>query len=135
MVGAFAMGSFMLIIACILATHPAKSSGASSGPTSAGIACIIMTYAEAFSYNMSWGPVPWLYVGEIFSSRTRELGVTVGAASQWLFNFMMSQITPHAISNICWRMFLMFAIFNYAIIVYSWFVLAFLSARKRKLTC
>ena len=134
MVGAFAMGSFMLIIACILATHPAKSSGASSGPTSAGIACIIMTYAEAFSY-MSWGPVPWLYVGEIFSSRTRELGVTVGAASQWLFNFMMSQITPHAISNICWRMFLMFAIFNYAIIVYSWFVLAFLSARKRKLTC
>ncbi|OKO98388.1 Quinate permease [Penicillium subrubescens] len=87
------------------------------------IACIIMTYAEAFSYNMSWGPLPWLYVGEIFSSRTRELGVTVGAASQWLFNFMMSQVTPHAINNIGWRMFLMFAIFNYAIIVYSWFVL------------
>jgi hypothetical protein len=123
MVGAFAMGSFMLIIACILATHPAKTNSTSSGPTSAGIACIIMTYAEAFSYNMSWGPLPWLYVGEIFSSRTRELGVTVGAASQWLFNFMMSQVTPHAINNIGWRMFLMFAIFNYAIIVYSWFVL------------
>lgn len=123
MVGAFAMGSFMLIIACILATHPAKTTGASSGPASAGIACIIMTYAEAFSYNMSWGPLPWLYVGEIFSSRTRELGVTVGAASQWLFNFMMSQVTPHAISNIGWRMFLMFAIFNYVIIVYSWLVL------------
>lgn len=58
MVGAFAMGSFMLIIACILATHPAKTSGASSGPTSAGIVCTIMTDAEAFSYNMSWGPIP-----------------------------------------------------------------------------
>ncbi|CEO60911.1 Putative MFS sugar transporter [Penicillium brasilianum] len=123
MVGAFAMGSFMLIIACILATHPANTNSTSSGPSSAGIACIIMTYAEAFSYNMSWGPLPWLYVGEIFSSRTRELGVTVGAASQWLFNFMMSQVTPHAINNIGWRMFLMFAIFNYAIIVYSWLVL------------
>jgi hypothetical protein len=44
-------------------------------------------------------------VGEIFSSRTREVGVAVGAASQWLFNFMMSQITPHAISNIKWRIF------------------------------
>ena len=84
---------------------------------------IIMTYAEAFSYNMSWGPLPWLYVGEIFSSRTREVGVAVGGASQWLFNFMMSQVTPHAIDNIGWRMFLMFAIFNYAIIVYSWFFL------------
>ncbi|EAW11312.1 putative MFS sugar transporter [Aspergillus clavatus NRRL 1] len=121
MVGAGAMGSFMLIIACVLATHPTPSTmTTTTGTTPAGIAMIIMTYAEAFSFNMSWGPLPWLYVGEIFSSRTREVGVTVGAASQWLFNFMMSQVTPHAISNIGWRMFLMFAIFNYAIIGYSW---------------
>ncbi|KAI9926795.1 hypothetical protein AWENTII_011425 [Aspergillus wentii] len=124
MVGAGAMGSFMLIIACVLATHPTKSSDSgSTGPTSAGIAMIIMTYAEAFSFNMSWGPLPWLYVGEMFSSRTRTIGVAVGAASQWLFNFMMSQVTPHAINNIGWRMFLMFAIFNYAIIGYSWLFL------------
>ncbi|KAE8149519.1 general substrate transporter [Aspergillus avenaceus] len=123
MVGAFAMGTFMLIIACVLATHPTKSGENNSSPTSAGIAMIIMTYAEAFSFNMSWGPLPWLYVGEIFSNRTREVGVAAGAASQWLFNFMMSQVTPHAITNIKWRMFLMFAIFNYAIIVYSWFFL------------
>ncbi|KAL4817458.1 general substrate transporter [Aspergillus spinulosporus] len=120
MAGAFAMGSFMLIIACVLATHPTSSDGADSGATPAGIAMIIMVYAEAFSFNMSWGALPWLYVGEIFSSRLREVGVTVGAASQWLFNFMMSQVTPHAINNIGWRMFLMFAIFNYAIVVYSW---------------
>ena len=37
-----------------------------------------------------------------------------------MFNFVMSQITPHAIANIGWQTFLMFAIFNYAIIVYSW---------------
>lgn len=122
MVGAFAMGSFMLIIAIVMATHP-TSTASTGGTSKAGIAMIIMTYAEAFSYNMSWGPLPWLYVGEIFSSRTREVGVAVGGASQWLFNFMMSQITPHAIDNIGWRMFLMFAIFNYAIIVYSWFFL------------
>lgn len=36
---------------------------------------------------------------------------------------MMSQITPYAIDNIGWRTFLMFAIFNYAIIFYSYFVL------------
>ena len=36
---------------------------------------------------------------------------------------MMSQITPYAIDNIGWRTFLMFAVFNYAIIFYSFFVL------------
>ena len=36
---------------------------------------------------------------------------------------MMSEITPYAIANIGWRTFLMFAIFNAAIVVYSWWVL------------
>ncbi|KKY24385.1 putative mfs sugar [Phaeomoniella chlamydospora] len=120
MLGAFAMGSFMLILALVVATHTPKASG---GVTSAGIAAIFIIYAEAFSFNMSWGPLPWLYIGEIFPSRIREIGVGLGAASQWLFNFMMSQITPHAIENIAWKTFLMFAIFNYAIIFYSHFIL------------
>ena len=123
MAGAAAMGTFMLIIACIVATHEPSATAAQQGATAAGIAAVTMIYAEAFSFNMSWGPLPWLYLGEIFSSRTREIGVAVGAASQWLFNFVMSQMTPHAIANIGWRTFLIFAIFNYAIIIYSWMFL------------
>lgn len=119
--GAFAMGSFMLIIAIIVATQPPDPDAA--GITHAGAAGIAMVYLEAISFNMSWGPLPWLYIGEIFPNRIREIGVAFGAASQWLFNFMMSQITPHAIATIGWKTFLMFAIFNYAIIVYSYFVL------------
>jgi sugar porter (SP) family MFS transporter len=123
MAGAFAMGSFMLIISCIVATHPPSSDSSNHTASSAGIAAILMTYAEAFSFNMSWGPLAWLYIGEIFSNRTREVGVAVGAASQWLWNFIMSQVTPHAIANIGWRTFLMFAIFNYAIVAYSYLIL------------
>jgi sugar porter (SP) family MFS transporter len=119
--GAFAMGCFMLVIAVIVATHPPKASA--TNITASGAAGIAMVYLEAFSFNMSWGPLPWLYIGEIFPSRIREIGIATGAASQWLFNFIMSQITPNAIANIGWRTFLMFAIFNYAIIVYSWVLL------------
>ena len=96
--GAFAMGCFMLIIAIIVATHPPKAGA--TGIVSSGAAGIAMVYLEAFSYNMSWGPLPWLYIGEIFPSRIREIGIATGAASQWLWNFVMSQITPHAIANI-----------------------------------
>jgi sugar porter (SP) family MFS transporter len=123
MAGAFAMGAFMLIIALIVATHPPKKNTENAGITAAGAAGITMVYLEAFSFNMSWGPLPWLYIGEIFPNRIREIGIAAGAGSQWLFNFMMSQITPYAIDNIGWRTFLMFAIFNFAIVVYSYFVL------------
>lgn len=122
------MGSFMLIIAIIVATHPVNSSLAT--PTPSGIAAICMVFGEAISFNLSWGPLAWLYLGEIFPNRIREIGIATGAASQWLFNFMFSQITPHAIANIgAWHTFLMFAIFNYAIVVYAW---VFLKETKGK---
>jgi len=118
--GAFAMGSFMLIIACIDATHPAHGTG---NPTPSAIASVIMIYFEAASFNLSWGPLAWLYLGEIFPNRIREPGIALGAATQWLFNFVFSQITPHALANIGWKTFLMFCVFNYAIVVYAWFFL------------
>lgn len=74
--GAFLMGSYMLIIAVLTATHPPKEG---QGFTSTGAASIAMVYLEAsksepsliilvriadsaflVSYNVSWGPVPWV---------------------------------------------------------------------------
>ena len=55
--GAFFMGTFMLIIACITATHPPAQEA--KHITASGRAAIAMVYAEAASYNLSWGPVAW----------------------------------------------------------------------------
>lgn len=57
-------------------------------------------------------------MSEIFPTRIREIGIAVGTATQWLFNFVFSQATPHAVNNMGWRTFLMFCIFNWAIVVY-----------------
>jgi hypothetical protein len=135
--GAFAMGSLMLIVACLTATHPPQKGQTSVSP--AGAASITMIYLEAgrnfislwkvgadkflAAYNMSFGPVSWLYTGEIFSNRTREIGIAVGTATQWLFNFVFSQATPHAVDNLGWRTFLMFAIFNFALVIYAFFII------------
>ncbi|KAJ9644820.1 hypothetical protein H2204_001282 [Knufia peltigerae] len=119
--GAFAMGALMLIVACLTATHPPKKN--QTHVSAAGAAAITMIYLEAAAYNMSFGPVSWLYTSEIFSNRTREMGIAIGTATQWLFNFVFSQATPHAVDNLGWKTFLMFAIFNFALVVYSWFVI------------
>ncbi|KXJ89566.1 general substrate transporter [Microdochium bolleyi] len=118
--GASLMGTYMLIIAVLTATHPPAPN---QGFTPTGVASVAMIYLEAMSYNCSWGPVSWLYMSEIFPTRIREIGVAVGTATQWLFNFVFSQITPHAINNIGWKTFLMFCIFNWALVVYVWFVI------------
>ncbi|KAI1248372.1 hypothetical protein MGN70_009570 [Eutypa lata] len=116
--GALLMGIYMLIIAVLTATNPPN---ASQGLTPTAIASITMIYLEAMSYNISWGPVPWVYMSEIFPSRIREAGVAIGTSTQWLFNFVFSQATPHAVQNLGWKTFLMFAIFNFALVVFVWF--------------
>ncbi|TEA18765.1 Quinate permease [Colletotrichum sidae] len=116
--GAFLMGVYMLIVACLTATHPPQ---ADQGLTSTAIASMTMIYLEAMSYNISWGPAPWVYMGEIFPSRIREAGIAIGTSTQWLFNFVFCQATPHAVENLGWRTFLMFCIFNWALVVFVWF--------------
>ncbi|KAH0598358.1 hypothetical protein MHUMG1_03656 [Metarhizium humberi] len=116
--GAFAMGACMLIVALIVETHPPHATGPMA---STSVAAIVMIYLEAMAYNMSWGPVPWLYMAEILPSRIREPGVAIGTATQWLFNFVFSQITPYAVKNLGWRAFLMFCIFNWSLVAFAWF--------------
>lgn len=54
--GAGLMGIYMLIVAVLTATHPPQGKGMT--PTS--IASLTMIYLEAMTYNISWGPVPWV---------------------------------------------------------------------------
>ncbi|KAL6852706.1 hypothetical protein ACO1O0_007254 [Amphichorda felina] len=118
LVGASLMGSYMLIVAILTAKFPPDPD---QGLTPTSIASLTMIYLEAMSYNISWGPVSWIYIGEIFPTRIREAATAIAMATQWLFNFVLSQITPHAVENLGWKTFVMFAVFNWALLVLVWF--------------
>jgi len=45
----------------------------------------------------------------------------MGAATQWLFNFVITEITPNAINHIGYRTFIMFGVFCLANGVFVWF--------------
>ena len=118
--GATAMGTFMLIICLMQRFAPPLRKTL----TSTGIASVAMIYLESASYNMSWGPVSWLYCGEVFSMRNREIGGAIGTAAQWLFNFCIAKATPHMLADLgVWKTFMIFAIFNFALVPYAWFIL------------
>lgn len=60
-------------------------------------------------------------MGEIFPNRIREAGIAIGTSTQWLFNCVFSLATPYAVKNLGWKTFLMFGIFNYALVVFVFF--------------
>ncbi|EMD30388.1 hypothetical protein CERSUDRAFT_101351 [Gelatoporia subvermispora B] len=71
-----------------------------------------MLYIYVCFYSMGWGPLPWVYVADIFPTRTRHYGLAVASASQWLFNFVLSKVTPDLVSDLGYKVFLMFGAIN-----------------------
>ena len=43
---------------------------------------------------MSWGPVVWVLLGEMFPNRIRAIALAVAAAAQWLANFAITATFP-----------------------------------------
>jgi hypothetical protein len=99
--GAAWMAAMMFIIGAVLATYPPNPDAASV--SSPSIAMVAMIYLYVIGYSASWGPVPWVYLSEIFPTRLRSYGVGMGSATQWLFNFVITKITPEAINRECAR--------------------------------
>jgi len=116
--GALWMMTMMFILGGLLHTHPPTNVNVVSP---ASIAMVVMIYLYVIGYSASWGPIPWVYVSEIFPTRLRSYGVGMAATTQWLFNFCITYMTPSAINHIGWRTFLMFGIFCLANFVFVWF--------------
>ncbi|KAJ3889960.1 general substrate transporter [Lentinula edodes] len=120
-ISSMGMGILFFIIGALLKTHPppaASANDAPSSPSRASQAMAAMLYLEGVCYVIGWGfhlnpgPLPWIYVSEIFPTRTRHYGLALASASQWLWNFVISKQTPIMKTELGYKLFLMFASVN-----------------------
>jgi len=86
-ISAMGLGTTYFIVGAILKTHPVQTiSGYSGTPSSASKAMAAMLYISACFFAVGVGPVPWIYVSDIFPTRTRHYGLAIASASHWLFS-------------------------------------------------
>jgi SP family sugar:H+ symporter-like MFS transporter len=65
-----------------------------------GIIALISANAFVFFFNMSWGPVMWVLLGEMFPNQIRGSGLAVAGAAQWLSNFLVTMMFPIMLTGI-----------------------------------
>ncbi len=68
--------------------------GAVSLPQGVGRTALISANAYVFFFNMSWGPVMWVALGEMFPNQIRGLGLAVAGFFQWVSNFAITMTFP-----------------------------------------
>jgi SP family sugar:H+ symporter-like MFS transporter len=73
----------------------ATGSGAGlSLPGSVGIVALVAANAYVVFFGVSWGPVVWVLLGEMFPNRIRATALAVAASAQWLANFAITSSFP-----------------------------------------
>lgn len=88
-------------------------------PTKAKASLAFFFLYEAV-FAIGWLPVPWLYAPEIMPLRHRTHSAAIAAASDWIFNYLVVQITPISISNIRWKTYMIFFVLNIAFAIIVW---------------
>lgn len=63
-------------------------------PDGVGRTALIAANAYVFFFNMSWGPVMWVALGEMFPNQIRGSGLAVAGFFQWLSNFAITITFP-----------------------------------------
>jgi SP family xylose:H+ symportor-like MFS transporter len=81
-IGALGMAIFMIALGLAFYTN------------SLGMAALIFMLGYVACFAMSWGPVTWVLLAEIFPNRIRGRAMAVAVAAQWISNYLVSWTFP-----------------------------------------
>jgi SP family xylose:H+ symportor-like MFS transporter len=59
-----------------------------------GISTLVFIIIYTASFMMSWGPICWVLISEIFPNKIRGQAVAVAVAAQWTANYLISSTYP-----------------------------------------
>ena len=93
LIGSVGMTVSLAVMAFIFGTAPLENGlpvlHGASGP-------IALTAANIFvvAFGMSWGPVMWIMLGEMFPNRMRGAALAIAGAAQWIANWIVTVSFP-----------------------------------------
>ncbi|MDD2437137.1 MAG: D-xylose transporter XylE [Massilibacteroides sp.] len=82
MIGALVMAVSMIALGTTFYTH------------SVGLGSLLCMLVYTAGFAMSWGPVCWVLLAEIFPNSIRSVVMSIAVAAQWIANFMVSWTFP-----------------------------------------
>ncbi|KAF9876565.1 hypothetical protein CkaCkLH20_05973 [Colletotrichum karsti] len=116
-IGAIGMGTCHIIIAVILA----KNIDRFDQQPAAGWAAVVMVWLFVVHFGYSWGPCAWIIIAEVWPLSTRPYGVSLGASSNWMNNFIVGQVTPDMLVGITYGTYILFGLLTYLGAAFIWF--------------
>ncbi|KAF4122312.1 Sugar (and other) transporter [Geosmithia morbida] len=83
------------------------------GSKASGVVATVMLFLFNFFFAVGLLAIPWLLPAEYAPLAIRTRAAALATASNWIFTFLVVEITPVSIGNIGYRTYIYFSIFNF----------------------
>ncbi|KAK7462368.1 hypothetical protein VKT23_007969 [Stygiomarasmius scandens] len=122
LIGASLSGFCLLYVAIYVKVgHPATQDVISESTAAGGRAAIAFIMLFSIFYCMGWNGLAWVICAEIYPTRIRGFCAAWTAFWQWVMQLVIVRTTTTMSENLGWGMFLLFAMFNFASVVFTYF--------------
>ena len=92
--GSIGMAVTLAAVAYAFSTGSLDAAGDLQLSDRMGIVALVAANLYVIFFNMSWGPVMWVMLGEMFPNQLRGSGLAVAGFSQWIANFAITMTFP-----------------------------------------
>lgn len=94
LIGSAGMAVTLATVAYAFSTAVTGADGAVSLPGNNGIIALVAANLYVIFFNLSWGPIMWVMLGEMFPNQIRGSGLAVAGFAQWIANAIVSVSFP-----------------------------------------
>jgi sugar porter (SP) family MFS transporter len=95
-----------------------------------GVVALAAANIYVIFFNISWGPVMWVMLGEMFPNQIRGSGLAVAGAAQWTSNFLITVTFPMLLASI--GLAGAYGLYTVAAVVSVYFVLRYVHETRGK---
>merc|ERR1719230_384163 len=92
-----------------------------------GALVVVMVCIYGFGFQVAWGPVPWVYTSEIFTTTERDTANGLAVALEYAANALIVYVTPYLME---WSLTYTLGIFGVLNLLIAAFVAIFVTETK-----
>ncbi|MEQ8819945.1 MAG: sugar porter family MFS transporter [Sumerlaeia bacterium] len=100
LVGSIGMALMLGAVAVVFASAGLNEEGTLALSKTQGLIALICVHLYIFAFAISWGPVVWVMLGEMFNNRYRGAALGIAASAQWFANFAITITFPVMLGTI-----------------------------------
>ena len=99
-IGSVGMAVSLALVTYSFASADLDTAGKLALSDSMGVLALVAANVYVVFFNMSWGPVMWVMLGEMFPNQIRGSGLAVAGLFQWGSNFLITWTFPMLLAGI-----------------------------------